>query len=231
MGMKTCQVSIVYVFLAFALATPPFLIANTSKPSDSFDLTLFDLMNLEVDVASRTEETLSKSTGTVYSITQADIKRYGWRDLGEVLSSVAPSMLGQFHGHHWKVGSRYGRAGSSRSVILMDGRRLNPGSTSSWIFESFSAKNIERVDILMGPNSTLYSINALEMVVDITTKSGWRAQNDETVVALSSGIGEKTGGDVREYTFIHRKSFEMAEIGGYTTLFHAKYDFPAWQEY
>ena len=61
------------------------------------------------------------SPGTVYVITQDDIKKYGWRDLKEILASI-PN-LDYFNHWNWLPGGQRGFTGNfAGTLLLIDGK-------------------------------------------------------------------------------------------------------------
>lgn len=65
-------------------------------------------------------------------------------------------------------------ANSHHTLILIDGIELNDPSTPSRAFDfaHLTTDNIERIEILRGPNSTLYGSDALGGVINVITKRG-----------------------------------------------------------
>jgi vitamin B12 transporter len=65
-------------------------------------------------------------------------------------------------------------AESDQTVVLIDGIKLNDPSSpgGGYNFANLLTSNIERVEVLRGPQSTLYGSQALGGVVAITTKQG-----------------------------------------------------------
>ena len=78
---------IVCLFAAAAVlgACSPFLFSEVK------DENIFFMDIPPVVVASKVPETILEVSGTVYVITEEDIKRYGWRDLKEILKAI-PNM-------------------------------------------------------------------------------------------------------------------------------------------
>ena len=63
-------------------------------------------------------------------------------------------------------------ADSSQTLVLVDGIRVNNSFNNGFDFSQLSVDNIERIEILRGPQSTLYGSEAMGGVVNIVTRSG-----------------------------------------------------------
>jgi len=63
-------------------------------------------------------------------------------------------------------------AESRHTLVVIDGVEVNSGTDGFFDFSNLSAADIERIEVLRGPQSGLYGNSALGGVVSITTKSG-----------------------------------------------------------
>ncbi|HZE91196.1 MAG TPA: TonB-dependent receptor [Rhizobacter sp.] len=63
-------------------------------------------------------------------------------------------------------------AGSSNTVVLVDGVRVGSATLGQFEFESISLSQIDRIEVLRGPGSSLYGADAVGGVVQIFTKRG-----------------------------------------------------------
>ncbi|MCP4657899.1 MAG: TonB-dependent receptor, partial [bacterium] len=61
---------------------------------------------------------------------------------------------------------------SSHALVLVDGVRVNSATTGAFDFADLPADAIERIEIVRGPQSTLYGSEAVAGVVSITTRRG-----------------------------------------------------------
>ncbi len=63
-------------------------------------------------------------------------------------------------------------AGSSSTLVLVDGVQVNTNTVGSFNFADLTVDNIEKVEILRGPQSTLWGSDAVGGVINIITKKG-----------------------------------------------------------
>ncbi len=63
-------------------------------------------------------------------------------------------------------------AGSSSTLVLVDGVQVNSNTLGSFNFADISVDNIEKIEVLRGPQSTLWGSDAVGGVINIITKRG-----------------------------------------------------------
>ena len=61
---------------------------------------------------------------------------------------------------------------SQSTLVLVDGVRVNQNTLGSFDFTDLSLENVERIEILRGPQSTLWGADAVGGVINIITKRG-----------------------------------------------------------
>ncbi|HZE12524.1 MAG TPA: TonB-dependent receptor plug domain-containing protein, partial [Chthoniobacterales bacterium] len=61
---------------------------------------------------------------------------------------------------------------SEHTQVLLDGIPINQGLQGAFNFADFTTENIDRIEIVRGPQSTLYGPRALAGVIQIFTKQG-----------------------------------------------------------
>lgn len=144
------------------------------------DMSLTDLLNVDVSVASKVESSAADAPSSVTVFTQDEIQRMGVTTLQELLNYVPgfQSMRDVEQGVSDAIGARGRNTALSESVlILVDGQRLNDLYTggASLLDRSIAVENIRQVEIIRGPGSALYGANAFVGVVEIKTLRGVNA--------------------------------------------------------
>jgi iron complex outermembrane receptor protein len=151
-----------------------------TPPSDLTQLSLEDLMKVEVATvsgASRYEQKVTEAPSSVTIVTAAEIKKYGYRTLANVLRSVRGFFVTYDRNYDY-IGVRgFGRPGdyNSRVLLLVDGHRINDNlyDTASIGTEfPVDIDLIERIEIIRGPSSSLYGNNAFFGMINVIIRKG-----------------------------------------------------------
>lgn len=162
--------------------------ADEHSLDNIFDLSLTELMNIEV--VSKKSENYKVAPGIVSVITAADIKRYGARNLRDVLDrSVNMQVIGSNLYPHNRVSLRgvTQTHTDNKILLLLNGRPVrdaNQGGLNSDIYNFFPIHTIKKIEIIRGPGSVIYGTNAFSGVINITTK---KEKNDTASLHLNSG--------------------------------------------
>ena len=159
-----------------------------------------------VVTASRVAEPKLLAPATVYVVTAEEIRRYGLRDLRDVLRLV-PGLEWSWQ-HFWLIGGQRGLLGNfSQTLLLVDGREVgNLIAGEAFISYQFQNHAVRRVEVVMGPTSVLYGPNAYAGVINVVTDTddpAWdggavraRAGSHGTS-ALGFSFGRRLGDDAR----------------------------------
>lgn len=187
-------------------------------------LSLEDLLHIalpETSVATKSAESLVSTSGTVYVITDEEIRRYGWRTLRDALSSVANMDL-YWDGNSLSGGQRGFVSNFSGTLLLIDGREVQNLETSSTdISNNFPLHRVARIEILQSSNATLYGPNAKEGVINVVTKT---ARDDQADVVDLGVLGGQAS--TREVTSLVRRTFGDFTLGFSGSYFHSAQDWP-----
>lgn len=192
------------IFLGFFLQS--LSAARAQSVDELFDMSFEQLLNMEVSVASRKDEPWLEAAGTVYVFDRQTIAKFGWRDMKEIVAAI-PNM-DIFYQWSWLPGGQRGFTGNMASTLLLiDGREVqNLLANEAFMMNNFPAHRIERVEVLMGPNSTLYGGNAAQGVINIVT----RLNNEEQITELGGLLGEV---GTRQLHFLRTGKYEQLQYG------------------
>jgi vitamin B12 transporter len=160
---------ILAVYMLFPFVTTPRAVADDAPPPpatltlDPIVISATRLPTLEREVAS-----------SVTVITADDIEKKQERTLPEILQDVPGLNLVQT-GSPGGVTNIYIRGtNSNHTKVLIDGVDVSDPSSAdgSFDFSQILAADIERVEVLRGPQSGLYGSDAIGGVINIITKKG-----------------------------------------------------------
>lgn len=161
-----------------SLATIQVLIpCATAAQAGLTDLSIEELLNVEVYSASKFSQKTTEAPSSVTVITAADIKSYGYRTLADILNSVRGMNVSYDRNYDYLGVRGSGRTGdyNSRVLLLVDGYRLNdPVYDQAAIGTEFPVDLdlIERVEVVRGAGSSIYGSNAVLGVINVITKRG-----------------------------------------------------------
>ncbi len=153
--------------------------ALPQKPSETGELRLDDLLKLEiptVEGASKYSQKTTDAPASISIITADDVKKYGFRTLGDILQSVRGFSV-SYNRIYSFLGVRGFNRGdfNSRVLVLVDGHRINNSlSDGAFIGTEFilDVDLIDKVEVIRGPGSSLYGNNAFFGVVNVITRKG-----------------------------------------------------------
>ena len=124
--------------------------------------------------ATRTAQTADESLASVTVLTEADIQRSQANSLQDLLSGYA-GMNFVNNGGVGKATSLHMRGTNSNHVIiLIDGIKIGSATNGNLPIQDISISQIERIEIVRGPRSSLYGSEAIGGVIQIFTKKGGR---------------------------------------------------------
>jgi len=148
---------------------------------DLTELSLEELMNLEVTVASGSKQKLSDIPAAVYVLTGDEIRRAGHSSIQEALRMVPGFQVARWTGDMWDVTARgYGNnlsltneAFLNQLLVMVDGVPLySPLFAGVWygLFD-IPMEDIDRVEIIRGPGGIVWGSNTVHGVVNVITKN------------------------------------------------------------
>jgi outer membrane receptor protein involved in Fe transport len=201
------------VVLAAPLARPDGPVPTDSANRNLDSLTLEQLMDIQVESAALHPQTLQDAPASVTVITAEDIRKYGYRTLGEALSNVRGFYVTNDLSYQ-NLGVRgFDLPGdyNSHVLILVNGHDMTDNIFNYMLYlgDDFPIEMnlIKQIEIIRGPSSALYGSNAVFATINIITKSPEEA-GPLTLTADTGSFGEKKG-----------QIMETASLGGVKVLF------------
>ena len=149
-----------------------------------------------VSTASRWEEPVESVPQDVTVITRADIEKKGVPFVVDLLRFQPDLQVVQNGGPGTNATLLMRGSGSNQVLVLVDGIKFNNPTTGSADLSSLLTTDIERIEIIKGPQSTLYGSEAMAGVVNIITKKGEGKLKADLSVEGGSFSTVRTAGSV-----------------------------------
>jgi iron complex outermembrane receptor protein len=188
------------VILSIALSAG-FALAAEEADGDLTELSLEELMNIEVYSVSKRGQALTDAPAAIYVLTQEDIHRSGATSIPEVLRFVPGLEVAHIDANTWAITSRgFNDRFANKLLVLIDGRSVYTPLFAGvyWDVPDVLLDDIDRIEVIRGPGGTLWGANAVNGVINIITKSASETQ----------GMLLSVGGGTEE------RAFSQARFGG-----------------
>lgn len=172
-----------------------------------------------VVTANNTPQSAHSVTANMSVITQAEIEEKQYKTLDQALRQV-PGISFTRNGGIGKATSVLMRGDSSKRIlVLQDGVELNdPTSVAGASFENINLDDVERIEIIKGPQSGIWGSGAMAGVINIITKQGG---NKASVNFEAGSYGYKklattlgAGNDKVDFVF----NYSALDQDGFTTI-------------
>jgi iron complex outermembrane receptor protein len=184
--------------------------------------------------ASRFEQKTIDAPSSVTIVTSDEVKKYGYRTLGDVLASAQGFYL-SYDRNYAFLGARGINLGdfNDRILLLVDGHRVNNNfNDGAAIGTDFilDPDLIDRVEVIRGPGSAIYGNNAFFGVINVITRQGKQLNGFE----VSGDYGSFDAYHARaSYGKLFDNGFQMLLSGTYydsagqERLFYKEFNTPA----
>jgi outer membrane receptor protein involved in Fe transport len=149
---------------------------DANEPEDLFDMSIEELLEIKVSVASKKPESTSEAPGVVVVVPRDEIDLYGDRNLHQLLqrqpsvytrgSYMYPNNIASFRGDmptHLDL----------HNLILFNGRPIREsgfGGVNFPVYMTFPISGLDSVEMIRGPGSVLYGTNAFTGVINLKTR-------------------------------------------------------------
>jgi len=187
-----------------SIAVSPVAAARDMRELTDYSLEQLMEVSIEVTSAGRKSQKLEDAATAITVISAEDIRLSGMTSLPELLRMVPGLQVAEINGNTTAIGSRgFSHRFSNKLLVLLDGRTLYTPTFSGvfWDAQDVVLEDIERIEVIRGPGGTLWGANAVNGVINITTKSAAATQGG----LVSAGVGNyerqgtvRYGGEIGE---------------------------------
>jgi len=185
-----------------------FVFTQSRADDESIDLSKI------VVTPSRIEEPIGDSPVKVDVITSQQIQASASQDLTEVLTRLTGVNISDYGGASGTKSVRMRGSTSAQVLVMIDGRPINNPRDGEVDLTTVSLDNIDRIEVVHGPGSSLYGSSAMGGTVNILTKNPPK-QGQKTELFSSFGT-------FRTY---NEKFSHGARIGDFAYLLNTGYQY------
>ncbi|MEP7310637.1 MAG: TonB-dependent receptor [Acidobacteriota bacterium] len=182
------------LLVPLGLATIASPVLAQGRVPDLSQVSIEDLMKIEVTSASRKEERVADVAAAVFVITHDDIRRSGMTSIPDLLRMVPGVQVAQINSNKWAVTVRgFNGLYADKLLVLVDGRSLYNRIFAGvfWDAEDLMLDDVDRIEVIRGPGAALWGANAVNGVINIVTKATTETQGG--VVRVEGGRSGEQG--------------------------------------
>ncbi len=172
------------------------------EASELSDLSLEQLSNVVVTSVSRQEEHLARAAASIAIISSSDIRRSGARTLPEALRLAPNLQVARVDARNYAVTARgFNSPFENKLLVLIDGRSVYSPLFSGvfWDAQDLVMDDIERIEVISGPGSTIWGANSVNGVINVITKSARDTQGGRASVVAGADERGATAGARTSY--------------------------------
>ncbi|HLK14395.1 MAG TPA: TonB-dependent receptor [Fimbriimonadaceae bacterium] len=169
------------------LAGSAFATDGGQKPKDIANMSLEDLLKVEVTTAGKEAQPYQKVPAAIYVVTAEEIRRSGARNIPEALQLVPGVHVAQLSADQWQISIRgFESHYVDKLLVLIDGRSVYNTTFSGvyWDTQETIMDDIDRIEVVRGPGGSLWGTNAVNGIVNVITKKASATQG--TLVSVRS---------------------------------------------
>ena len=137
-------------------------------------LSLEQLMDIEVTSVSRSPSPLANAPSALQVITSEEIRRSGATRLPEALRLADNLNVAQKNASGWGISARgFNTELANKLLVMIDGRTVYTPLFSGvrWDVQDYLLEDIDRIEVISGPGGSLWGANAVNGVINVTSKA------------------------------------------------------------
>jgi iron complex outermembrane receptor protein len=161
-------------------------------------MTLDQLMDIEVTSVSKSPEKLAEAASAIQVITADDIHRSDATSLPEALRLASNLEVAQIDSRQWAITARgFNNVFADKMLVLIDGRTVYTPLYAGvyWDVQDLMLEDVDRIEVISGPGATQWGSNAVNGVINITSKSSKDTQGG--LLVAEAGTELRDSGEVR----------------------------------
>jgi len=170
---------------------------NQAGPAVYKAMSLEELMDQDVTSVSKQPEPYGQAPAAIQVVTGDEIRSSGASSLPEALRLADNLEVAQKNSHDWGISARgFNTALANKLLVLIDGRSVYTPLYSGvfWDVQDYLLEDIDRIEVISGPGGTLWGANAVNGVINITTKSAKDTQGVYTEAGGGSSLRDFAAG-------------------------------------
>ncbi|NOY17560.1 MAG: TonB-dependent receptor [Gammaproteobacteria bacterium] len=153
------------------------VVLPTASLADQVQAAADDISDNKVIVtATRTANNVDQVLATSMLITRKEIQESQSLTVADILRTRTGIDIASNGGPGQTTSVFIRGAESDHTLIMIDGVKMNPGTIGVASIQNIPLNMVERIEIIMGPRSTLYGSDALGGVIQIFTRRGETAE-------------------------------------------------------
>jgi vitamin B12 transporter len=164
-----CRCVVVLIAILLFTARPAVVTAQAEPTRESEPVQQLEEV---VVTAAKTPTPLSQVTSAVEVITEKELQTQNLKTVAEALRLSQNLAVFGSGGPGTEVQVRMRGASHLQTLVLIDGAIVNSPTQGFYNFAHLTTDNIERIEILRGPQSMLWGSDAIGGVINIITKRG-----------------------------------------------------------
>ena len=169
--MKKLPIATMPLVLSAALATADSH-AAMRLVAEIADLDLEQLTRITVTTASRRAERVIEAPASIFVISGEDIRRSGATSVPEILRLAPNLQVARADNNQYAITARgFNNVLANKLLVLIDGRTVYTPLFSGvfWETQDLVFEDIDRIEVISGPGTTLWGANAVNGVINIIT--------------------------------------------------------------
>lgn len=179
-------------------------------------------MDQPVTSVAKQPQPYAQAPAAIQVVTGEEIRRSGASSIPEALRLADNLNVAQVNSSSWAISARgFNASVGNKLLVLMDGRSIYSPLFSGvlWNMQDYLLEDINRIEVVSGPGGSLWGANAVNGVINITSKSAKDTQGFYSEAGggnwLEDFVGARYGGTLASnvYYRVYGKYFDRgAEV-------------------